>query len=40
MTHGRAIFRRQFRGYEEMPSDAAQRVVNEAARDQGEAPQH
>jgi elongation factor G len=40
MTHGRASFRRQFRGYEEMPSDAAQRVVNEAAKDQPEAPQH
>jgi elongation factor G len=40
MTHGRASFRRQFRGYEEMPSDAAQRVVNEAARGQTEASQH
>lgn len=29
MTHGRAVFRRQFRGYEEMPSDAARRVVEE-----------
>jgi elongation factor G len=35
MTHGRALFRRQFRGYEEMPSDAAQRVVDEAAKEQG-----
>jgi len=31
MTHGRALFRRHFRGYEEMPSDAAQRVVQEAS---------
>jgi elongation factor G len=40
MTHGRASFRRQFRGYEEMPSDAAQRVVNEAAKGQAEATEH
>jgi elongation factor G len=31
MTHGRAVFRRHFRGYEEMPSDAAQRVVAESS---------
>ena len=31
MTHGRAMFRRHFRGYEEMPNEAAQRVVDEAA---------
>ncbi len=37
MTHGRASFRRHFRGYEEMPSEAAQRVVEEAARAQAEA---
>ena len=37
MTHGRASFRRQFRGYEEMPSEAAQRVVDEAAKTQAEA---
>jgi elongation factor G len=35
MTHGRAQIRRQFRGYEEMPNEAAQRVVDEAAREQG-----
>jgi elongation factor G len=35
MTHGRALFRRQFRGYEEMPSDAAQRVVAEVTKEQG-----
>ena len=40
MTHGRAIFRRQFRGYEEMPADAAQRVVQEAAKVQSEAAAH
>jgi elongation factor G len=30
MTHGRALFKRHFSGYEEMPSDAAQKVVEEA----------
>ncbi|MDQ2666676.1 MAG: elongation factor G [Gemmatimonadota bacterium] len=32
MTHGRASLRRRFRGYEEVPNDAAQRVVEEATR--------
>jgi elongation factor G len=32
MTHGRATFRRVFRGYEEMPPDAAQRVVQEVSK--------
>ena len=40
MTHGRASFHRHFRGYEEMPSEAAQRVVDEAARAQAEAATH
>ena len=40
MTHGRASFHRHFRGYEEMPSEAAQRVVDEAARVQAEAGTH
>jgi elongation factor G len=40
MTHGRASFRRQFRGYEEMPSEAAQRVVDEAAKAQTENAAH
>ncbi len=40
MTHGRALFRRHFRGYEEMPSDAAQRIVDEVARTQSEATAH
>ncbi|HET9684188.1 MAG TPA: elongation factor G [Gemmatimonadaceae bacterium] len=35
MTHGRAVFRRQFRGYEEMPPEAAQRVVHEAESEAG-----
>ncbi len=33
MTHGRASFRRHFKGYEEMPNDAAQRVVEEHAKE-------
>ena len=37
MTHGRASLRRRFRGYEEVPSDAAQRVVEEAMRTQEES---
>ncbi|MEO7456291.1 MAG: elongation factor G [Gemmatimonadaceae bacterium] len=40
MTHGRASFRRQFRGYEEMPNEAAQRVVDEVARAQADAQAH
>lgn len=40
MTHGRASFQRHFRGYEEMPSEAAQRVVDAAARAQAEAATH
>ena len=35
MTHGRAVFHRQFRGYEEMPPEAAQRVVHEAEAETG-----
>ena len=34
MTHGRAVFHRHFRGYEEMPPEAAQRVVAEATKEQ------
>ena len=34
MTHGRAHLRRHFRGYEEMPNEAAQRVVDEVAKEQ------
>ncbi len=40
MTHGRAVFHRHFRGYEEMPPEAAQRVVSEVAKEQGEAAAH
>jgi elongation factor G len=29
MTHGRARLRREFKGYEEMPGEAAQRVIAE-----------
>jgi elongation factor G len=32
MTHGRGTFTRRFHGYEQMPHDAAQRVVDEAAK--------
>jgi hypothetical protein len=32
MTQGRAVYTRRFRGYDEMPADAAQRVVAEAAK--------
>jgi elongation factor G len=40
MTHGRAIFQRHFRGYEEMPPEAAQRVVAEMTKEQAETPAH
>ena len=36
MTHGRASFRRRFRGYEEVPPDAAQRIVEDVAKEQAE----
>jgi elongation factor G len=32
MTQGRAVYTRRFRGYDEMPGDAAQRVITEAAK--------
>jgi elongation factor G len=32
MTQGRAVYSRRFRGYDEMPGDAAQRVIAEAAK--------
>ncbi|HEX5438382.1 MAG TPA: elongation factor G [Gemmatimonadaceae bacterium] len=34
LTHGRASFTRRFRGYEEVPGDAAQKVINEASREE------
>jgi elongation factor G len=36
MTHGRATFVRKFSSYEQMPHDAAQRVVEEAAKERKE----
>jgi elongation factor G len=32
MTHGRGTFVRRFHGYEQMPGDAAQRVIDESAK--------
>jgi elongation factor G len=40
MTHGRARLRREFRGYEEMPGEAAQRVIQETAQESQEAAAH
>ena len=40
MTQGRATFTRRFRGYEEMPTDAAQRVISESAKEHEEALAH
>jgi elongation factor G len=40
MTQGRATFTRRFRGYEEMPPDAAQRVISESTREHEEALAH
>jgi elongation factor G len=37
MTHGRARLRRQFRGYEEMPGEAAQRVIEETTQEEAAA---
>ena len=34
MTHGRARLHREFRGYEEMPGEAAQRVIQETSQEQ------
>lgn len=34
MTHGRATFTARFRGYDEMPAEAAQKVAAEAAKDE------
>jgi len=36
MTHGRGTFSRRFHGYEQMPHEAAQRVVDEAAKERQE----
>ena len=32
MTHGRGTFVRRFHGYEQMPGEAAQRVIEESAK--------
>jgi elongation factor G len=32
LSHGRASFRRKFHGYEEIPGEAAQRVIEESAK--------
>ena len=36
LTQGRATFRRRFSGYEQVPGDAAQRVIDQAAKEQKE----
>ena len=40
MTQGRATFIKRFKGYEEVPHEVAQRVIDEAAKDQEEAAVH
>jgi len=34
MTHGRASFTRRFRGYEEVPPDAAHKIAAESSREE------
>ena len=36
MTHGRGTFSRRFHGYEQMPPDAANKVIDEAAKEKKE----
>jgi elongation factor G len=40
MTQGRATFKHRFHGYEEMPPDAAQRVISEHSREHEEVLAH
>ena len=40
MTQGRATFTRRFKGYEEVPHEVAQRVIEDAAKEQEEAAVH
>jgi elongation factor G len=40
MTQGRATFTHRFRGYEEMPGEAAQRVIAESSKEQEEPVAH
>ncbi|MEO6446451.1 MAG: hypothetical protein ABIZ91_08890 [Gemmatimonadaceae bacterium] len=35
LTHGHATYRRRFHGYEQMPQEAAQKVIAESARSRG-----
>ena len=37
LTHGRGTFARRFHGYEQMPADAAQKVIAEHAKEREEA---
>ncbi|MGH7720958.1 MAG: hypothetical protein ACREON_19190, partial [Gemmatimonadaceae bacterium] len=36
MTHGRGTFTRRFRGYEEVPPEAMQKVIAESAKEHAE----
>jgi translation elongation factor EF-G len=40
MTQGRATFKKRFKGYEEVPHEVAQRVIDEAAKEPEEAAVH
>jgi len=40
MTQGRATFTKRFKGYEEVPHEVAQRVIDGASKEQEEAAVH